>query len=49
MIKLKRETGCANVLQVYQVIVDGKKAGEIKNGREINIVKFCYCCCCFES
>ena len=37
MIKIKRNSGYADKLRAYQIIVDGKVIGEIKDGQKIEI------------
>ncbi len=37
MIKIERDSGIADRLRVYKVILDGKAVGEIKNGQEVTL------------
>ena len=35
MIRIKRDTGYADILRAYKVVLDGNVIGEIKNGQQV--------------
>lgn len=37
MIKIKRDSGYADLFRAYKVVLDGKAAAQIKNGQEIEL------------